>query len=218
MSLNHCEFQLLNTAKHGLIGRLYNRKNSFNTAKSTRTILHVASKGRVIFFKTTAEDLLFLAANTSPSNMPANRVRTNQLLMQVRQRKLDPTYTPPIAVAVAEQLALPPAGETSAATCAVAVAAPPVPETDDLYEEMLPDDAAIAAVEEHIAQTNEEEQSVVTPTLAELLKSRSLNELRTISAAYDIEPGKLRKNKLITAILVATNANQDLEDALLDVL
>lgn len=128
------EYQLIESVHHGLLGRLYSPA-PLNTENSKRTIIRTERNNTVVYFKTTASDHLAIASQCKASNLLANRVRTNQLLLKVKQGIIDPMGTPTPAE-LAATLATAPAkaphsrthaytGGSSNATCTGCSPSPP---------------------------------------------------------------------------------------------
>lgn len=84
------EFQLVAHIDYGIVGRLYSPNRNIDTTNSTRTIL--SNTGKVVFFYSTTADYKQLSKLCRPSNLTANRIRTQQILQELEGLR-EPKWT-----------------------------------------------------------------------------------------------------------------------------
>ena len=180
MSLSIVEFQLLNDVNHGIVGRLYSPR-PLDTRNSTRVILSAQRSGRVVIFKTTAEDHLSLYETCAHSNITANRMRTDDLISQIRREEVNPMdyAASPVTFDVPEAgPEMPPASE------------------DLTYEAALPSDP-----EPHVVLVESDTKPTTQDGLSAQLQAYDLKSLRQLCTQLGAAAKGKTKAKLINRII-----------------
>lgn len=206
---SNMEFQLVPHLTHGIVGRLYSPNRKINTTGSSRDIIN--NSGKVVIFKSTVEDYIMLSKACRPSNLAANKIRTNQIIQELqgyREPKWTATkVTAPVVTETKVSEPITPVTQVPEAVQSEEVTPLITPPPANTFIPLALPAAQPDAEEVHTVEIAETITIDLRATLNEYTAANLLKLVKKISTPYT---GKRRKNQYINFLMANAEETIDL--------